>query len=283
LGHELAVEIVELGEKHNPADLKVGDIASVNPYMNCGTCIACRRGRPNACVRMQVLGVHQDGGMREYLVLPVQKLHRTRDLSLEAVALVEMFSIGAHAVRRANLQAGDVVLVIGAGPIGLATMQFAKLKGAEIIAMDVNPSRLAFCHNVLEIPHTIDARNEPQEALKQLLGDDLPTTVFDATGSARSMNAAFQYVAHGGQLVFIGITKDSITFSDPHFHSHEITLLASRNATKQDFARVIEFLNSGGIQVESWITHHTTPEHIVDEFFGWFDPNAGVLKAMLSF
>jgi 2-desacetyl-2-hydroxyethyl bacteriochlorophyllide A dehydrogenase len=283
LGHELAVEVVELGKTTFAADLTVGEIVAVNPYMNCGTCIACRRGRPNACVRLQVLGVHRDGGMCEYLVLPVQKLKRAPGLAVDAVALVEMFSIGAHAVRRAKLESGETVLVIGAGPIGLGTMQFARLAGAQVIAMDVNPARLAFCRDVVGISNTVNALDNPQEALKQLLGDDLPTTVFDATGNTTSMRNAFQMVAHGGQLVYVGVTRDEITFSDPYFHSHEITLLASRNATDADFAWVIECLAGGEIRLDRWITHRTTPERIVDEFAGWLEPGSGVVKAMLSF
>lgn len=283
LGHELAVEVVALGKTSTPNTLAVGEIAALNPYMNCGTCIACRRGKPNACVRLQVLGVHRDGGMREYIVVPAHKLQRAPGLSLDAVALVEMFSIGAHAVRRANLQAGDVVLVIGAGPIGLGVMQFARLRGAQVIALDVNAARLAFCREALDVPHTIDALDNPQEALKQLLGDDLPTTVFDATGNAASMRNAFQYVAHGGQLVYVGITREDIAFSDPYFHSHEISLLASRNATDADFATVIDALTTGVVKIDRWVTHRTTPQRIVDEFSGWLDPKAGVVKAMLAF
>jgi 2-desacetyl-2-hydroxyethyl bacteriochlorophyllide A dehydrogenase len=283
LGHELAVEIMAIGKTTVATEVTAGEIVAVNPYMNCGTCIACRRGKPNACVRLQVLGVHRDGGMREYIVIPVQKLHRAPGLAPDAIALVEMFSIGAHAVRRANLQAGDVVLVIGAGPIGLGVMQFARLRGAQVIAMDINAARLAFCRDAVGIPHTINALDNPQEALKQLLGDDLPTTVFDATGNTGSMKAAFQYVAHGGQLVYVGLTRDDITFNDPFFHSHEITLYASRNATDEDFATVINALATGAIQIKKWITHRATPERIVNEFPQWLDPASGVVKAMLSF
>jgi 2-desacetyl-2-hydroxyethyl bacteriochlorophyllide A dehydrogenase len=283
LGHELAVEIMALGKTSFATELTAGEIVAVNPYLNCGFCIACRRGKPNACMRLQVLGVHRDGGMRELFVIPAQKLHRAPGLAPEAVALVEMFSIGAHAVRRANLQAGEIALVIGAGPIGLGAMQFAQLRGAQVIAMDINAARLAFCRDTVGIPNIINALDHPQEALKQLLGDDLPTTVFDATGNTGSMRDAFQYVAHGGQLVYVGLTRDDITFSDPYFHSHEMTLYASRNATDEDFATVINVLATGTIQIKKWITHRTTPEHIVDEFPLWLVPGSGVVKAMLSF
>jgi 2-desacetyl-2-hydroxyethyl bacteriochlorophyllide A dehydrogenase len=283
LGHELAVEIMALGKTTVATDLTAGEIVAVNPYLNCGSCIACRRGKPNACVRLQVLGVHRDGGMREYIVVPVQKLHRAPGLVPDAIAMVEMFSIGAHAVRRSNLQAGEVALVIGAGPIGLGTMQFAQLRGAQVIAMDINSARLAFCRDTVGIPNIINALDHPQEALKQLLGDDLPTTVFDATGNTGSMRAAFQYVAHGGQLVYVGLTRDDITFNDPYFHSHEMTLYASRNATDEDFATVINVLATGAIPIEKWITHRATPQSIINEFPQWLDPASGVVKAMLSF
>jgi threonine dehydrogenase-like Zn-dependent dehydrogenase len=162
-------------------------------------------------------------------------------------------------------------------------MQCARLRGAEVIAMDVNPRRLAFCRDVLQIPYIINALDQPHEAIKQLLDGDLPTTVFDATGNTGSMHNAFQYVAHGGQLVFVGVTRDDISFSDPYFHSHEITLLASRNATDADFAVVIDFLTRQALPLEKWITHRTTPQRIIGEFGEWLDPSAEVLKAMLSF
>ncbi len=283
LGHELAVEIVAFGSAEQAGELAVGDICAVNPYLECGTCIACRRGRPNACVRLQVMGVHRDGGMCEYLIVPTRKLHRTTDLPLEASALVEMFSVGAHAVRRAELDAESAVLVIGAGPIGLGTMHFARLSGAQVIAMDVNPTRLAFCHDRLGIDYTIDARDNPQAKIEAVLNGELPTVVFDATGNARSMMNAFHYVAHGGRLIFVGISTEEITFNNPHFHSHELTLCASRNATDADFARVIDALRKGTIHIDDWITHRATPEMLITDFASWLKPETAVLKAMLTF
>ncbi|HEX2620922.1 MAG TPA: zinc-binding alcohol dehydrogenase family protein [Phototrophicaceae bacterium] len=283
LGHELAVEIMALGEMDSVFDFKIGEICAVNPYLDCGNCISCRRGKPNACVNLQVMGVHRDGGMREYITVPIRKLHRAGGLPVEQVALVEMLSIGAHATRRASLAAGDFVLVIGAGPIGMGTMQFARLTGAKVIAMDVNEQRLAFCRDVLGIQHTVNATMNPLEDLKQLLGGDLPTTVFDATGNSKSMANAFQYVSHGGQLVYVGIVREDITFNDPFFHSHELTLFASRNATDDDFTWVINSLKTGEISLDGWITHRATPESLIIDFAGWLKPETGVRKAMLTF
>jgi 2-desacetyl-2-hydroxyethyl bacteriochlorophyllide A dehydrogenase len=283
LGHELAVEIVVLGSSDQDTGLVVGDRCSVEPYLNCGHCLACKRGRTNCCLNMRVLGVHQDGGMREWLIVPTDKLHKANGVSLESLAIVEMFSIGAHAVRRANLQPGENVLVIGAGPIGLGTMQFAQVMGANVIAMDMNPDRLAFSEKHLGLWGTVDARQDAEAQLRELLNGDLPTAVFDATGSPKSMTNAFQYVAHSGQLTYVGLFQGDITFNDPFFHSREISLHASRNATSSDFAWVIENMLSGRIDVSDWITDLATPEALIEAFPTWLLPETGVIKAMLSF
>jgi len=283
LGHELAVEVVALGPTEQDWGLAVGDRCAVEPYLNCGTCLACRRGRPNCCINMQVLGVQRDGGMREWLVVPVSKLHPANNISVDSLAIVEMFSIGAHAVRRAQIEAGENVLVIGAGPIGLGTMQFARQMGANVIAMDVNPNRLAFCAEHLNISGTIDARQDAEQQLRDLLNGDLPTVVFDATGNRKSMTDAFQVVAHSGRLIYVGLVQDNITFHDPLFHSREMTLLASRNATSEDFAWVLESMASGKLDASAWITHRATPLELIEQFASWLQPSSGVMKAMLTF
>ena len=283
MGHELAVEILDIGATDTGLDYAVGDHCCVIPYMNCGACIACRRDKSNCCAEMQVLGVHVDGGMREQFSVPVDKLLKADGVAVEHLALVEMLCIGAHAAKRARINPGEKVLVIGAGPIGLATAQFAKVAGADVMVMEVNETRLDFCAEVLGIDKLIDARSDAMGRVTSLLGGELPTLVFDCTGSAKSMGAAFDYVAHGGSLVLVGHITGDISFSDPHFHSRELTLLASRNATPDDFSRVIESLRAGTINLAPWITHWARPESIVTEFPSWLDPATGVIKAMLSF
>ena len=283
MGHELAVEVAAIGETDQALEYSVGDVCCVVPYLNCGTCIACRRGKSNCCTQMQVLGVHIDGGMREQFTLPVDKLLRAEGVPLEQLALVEMLCIGAHAAKRARISPGEKALVIGAGPIGLATAQFVKLAGAEVTVMEVNRARLDFCADVLGISKLVDARQDPLAQVSELNDGELPTLVFDCTGNVRSMEAAFEYVAHGGSLVLVGHIKGDLRFSDPHFHSHELTLLASRNATPDDFRWVIESLRAGEINLAPWITHRATPESIVPEFPRWLDPATAVIKAMLSF
>lgn len=283
LGHELAVEITQLGDTTRNQNLKIGDLCCVRPYMNCGTCDACRRGFTNACNSLQVLGVHRDGGMREFINLPIDKLHLAPGLSADELATVEMLSIGCHAVRRASLNPNEHILIIGLGPIGLGVAQFAHLAGVHVIAMDISDSRLAFARQQKAIHTLIDGRNDPIEQLKALIPDGLPTVVFDATGNAASMMKSFSYVAHGGRLVFVGLFQGDVTFKDPEFHRREMSLLASRNATVEDFDKVIAALQSCSIDIKPWITPSPSPEQMIRDFPHWLDPANGVVKAMFTF
>lgn len=281
LGHELGVEVLALDPAAPQGAVGVGDRCSVEPYLNCGICGACRRGRQNCCTRLQVLGVHIDGGMRECISVPIAKLHRSASLSYEQLALVETLAIGAHAVQRAQIEPGEWALVIGAGPIGLATMQFASLAGARVIALDVNADRLAFCRARGLAEQTIDGRGDVLAALQELTGSELATAVFDATGNLASMARAFEYVAHAGRLTFVGLAQGDVTFHDPAFHRREITLLASRNALPADFTRIIGQIEAGAIDTQPWITHQANPTTMLESFAGWLRPEAGVVKAML--
>jgi 2-desacetyl-2-hydroxyethyl bacteriochlorophyllide A dehydrogenase len=283
LGHELGVEVVALGHSDQVVNLAVGECCCLNSYLNCGVCSACRRGRSNCCVALKVLGVHVDGGMRELLTVPTAKLRTSRTLSLEQLALVEMLCIGAHAVGRAQLAPGTDVLVIGAGPIGLSVIQFAQLAGAKVIGMEVSERRQAFASRQLGVERWVDGRSEALAQLEELLSGELPMIVFDATGNGGSMMQAFNYVAHGGKLVMVGLFQGEVTFHDPDFHRRELSVLASRNATDEDFAQVIAKLEAGRIDLAPWITHRVSPERIVGEFPHWLEPENGVVKAMLEF
>ena len=281
LGHELGVEVLEVGSE--VTNVRPGDKCAVEPYLNCQTCIACRRGKPNCCAALQVLGVHTDGGMREQLVLPARKLHSSGSLSLDQLALVETLAIGAHAVSRAQLEAGEWVLVVGAGPIGLTAMQFAIEAGARVIALDINARRLSFCCEQLGVEQSINAREEDvAEKLRAITDGDGPTAVFDATGSAQSMAASFGYPAHGGRLIFIGLCQGEVAFDDPSFHRRELSLLGSRNALPGDFARIIALIEAGRIDTNPWITHRAAFEEAVEQFPLWVKPESGVLKAMIE-
>jgi len=280
LGHELGVEILEADT--NQLDLRIGDICAVEPYLTCGKCIACRRHKPNCCTEMQVLGVQTDGGMRERIVVPLLKLHKSQQLSLDQLSLIETLGIGAHAVDRAKLQSDTSVLVIGAGPIGLSVIQFAQFAGVKLMVMDINQSRLSFCQKHFDIYATIEASNNPLQQIESLTDGDLPTVVFDATGNAGSMETAFSYVANGGRLVFVGLVQSNISFFDPEFHRREITLLATRNSTAKDFKQVISLVEQGQINTEPWITHRSSFGEMITAFPTWLRPESQTIKAVVS-
>jgi 2-desacetyl-2-hydroxyethyl bacteriochlorophyllide A dehydrogenase len=231
---------------------------------------------------MRVIGVHLDGGMREKFIVPARKLHAANGLSFEQIALVETLAIGAHAVDRANVEPGENILVIGAGPIGLSVIEFAKTQ-ARVIVMDVSESRLAFCQNSLGIKDLVDARKDPAEAVKHLTSGDMATVVIDATGNANSMNGALKYLANSGRLVYVGLFQGDFTLSDPEFHRRETTLLGSRNAMPADFTRIIQLVEAGSIDTKPWITHRAPASELLQAFPTWTSPTSGTLKAMIEF
>lgn len=280
LGHELSGVIESIEE--NAYGLTEGDQVAVIPYMECGACQACKKGLTNCCTNLKVMGVHFDGGMAEQISVPYDHLIKTNELTLDQSAILEPLSIGAHAVRRADLQKDDTVLVIGAGPIGLGVMQAAKQKGAKVIAMDMNDKRLTFSKQWAKADDCINVLNGPAEQLMKITNGDMPGVVFDATGNASSMMDAFEYPANGGKLVYVGLVKSNITFSDPLFHAKELTLLASRNATKEDFDFVIQAIKTGYIDADRYITHRSEFDHLINEFENWLDPESGVVKAIVE-
>jgi 2-desacetyl-2-hydroxyethyl bacteriochlorophyllide A dehydrogenase len=279
LGHELAAEIVTT----DAAGFSVGEQVSFIPYFNCGTCIACRMGKPNCCAKINVCGVHIDGGMREYLAVPSYALLHGEGLGLDELALIEPLAIGAHGVRRALVTAGEFVLVIGAGPIGLGTMEFAKITGGKVIAMDINNDRLNFCKEKLNVDFTVNPATENAlEKLQTITNGDMPTVVIDATGSLKAINNAFQYLGHGGRYVLIGLQKGDISFNHPEFHKRESTLMSSRNATREDFEFVISCIKNKSIEPLKFISHRVAFNDLAIEFPSYIKPETGVIKAMVT-
>lgn len=280
LGHELGVEVLALGD--GVTNVAVGDRCSVEPYMNCGKCSACRKGRTNCCANMSVLGVHADGGMRERLLVPASKLHPSKTLPFEALALVETLAIGAHAIDRAAVIKGETVVVIGAGPIGLSVIQFALLRGARVIAIDHAPSRLAACRKLYPAVTTLDPHKPFVGQLTDLTKGDLADAVIDATGNLASMGRSLEYVGQAGRLVYVGLAQGEVTFNDPLFHRREMTLLASRNALPRNFSEIIAAMESGSIDALAWITHRCALGELPVRLPEWSKPEAGVIKAMAS-
>lgn len=282
-GHELGVTVLAVGSE--VTNVKPGDRCSVEPYMNCGQCFPCRKGATNCCEFMKVLGVMMDGGLTERMVLPAHKLHPANKLSPEQCALVETLAIGCHAINRANPVAGEHVLVIGAGPIGLSVIEFAKLSGARTIVMDLSEQRLEFVQTQMGVSDTICSRGDGAEVekLKQMTDGTLAQVVVDATGSNKSMSQAMTYCSFTARLVYVGITQAEVAFPHaPMMHRRELTLLASRNALPPDFPRIIKLIEDGKIDTRPWITHRVALGHIIEQFPTFTKPETGVIKAIVD-
>jgi len=279
LGHELAGDILE----DSPNGFSAGEAVTIIPYYPCGHCIACRSGKPNCCVSIQVCGVHVDGGMREYLQVPDFALMHGEGLPYDTLALVEPFAIGAHGIQRASVMPGEFVLVVGAGPIGLAAMEFARIAGARVIAMDINERRLRFCRDKLHISHSLlSGTADTIPELKEITNGDMPVVVIDATGNKRAISNGIDYLAHGGRYILIGLQKEDICISHPEFHKRETSLLGSRNATRKDFELVISCFRERRIKPDSLISHRVPFPEVKDVFSSWLDPANGALKPMIE-
>ena len=282
-GHELGVEVLAVGA--GVTNVKPGDRCSVEPYLNCGHCYTCRRGHTNCCETNKTLGVMCDGGMTERIILPARKLHPSAKLSFEQLALVETLAIGCHAVNRGEPKADEQVLVIGAGPIGLSAIEFAKLAAKKTLVMDMNEQRLAFVREKMGVSDTIKAKGDGAELkqLEALTNGQLADVVIDATGSNKSMANALNYCAFKGRLVYVGITQSEISFLHaPALHRRELDIRASRNALPGDFTRIIKLIEDDKIDTRPWITHHATFDGMIEVFPGWTRPETGVIKAMVE-
>jgi len=281
-GHELGVTVLEVGD--GVSNVKPGDRCSVEPYMNCGSCFACRNGSPNCCTSLKVIGVMMDGGLCDRFLIRADKLHTSEKLSFEQLALVETLGIGCHATDRGAARQGDQVLIIGAGPIGLATLEFTRLTGARITVMDMVESRLEFCKQRYGVEHTVQFKGDGSEIeqMREATGGDMYSLVTDATGNDKSMSGALQFVAHTGTLLFVGITTQPISFLHPALHKPEMTIKGSRNAVPTDFRRIISLIEDGTIDTVPWITHRTSFADVATNFDGYTHPETGVIKAIIE-
>jgi len=270
LGHELGVEVLAVGD--GVTNVKPGDRCSVEPYLNCGTCHSCQKGKTNCCESLRVLGVHTDGAMRERMILPAEKLHPANALSFQQLALVETLAIGCHAVNRAAIRSEDDVLIIGAGPIGLTVLEFARLTGAPITVLELNETRRAFVQR-----HYPDVR-----VVESLPDEPCAQVVFDATGHPGSMARTLRLACFTGRIIYVGITKEPVPLDDPLFHRRELTLLASRNAVASDFPRILSLIASGRIDTRPWITHRCSLADLSAQMPEWVKPGSGVVKAVVE-
>ncbi|BAF89277.1 zinc-binding dehydrogenase [Azorhizobium caulinodans ORS 571] len=279
MGHELSGTVEQAPEGSR---LTRGENVYIVPYLSCGKCVACRKGVTNACQNIAVLGVHRDGGMAEFLCVPEQNVIPAGSASLDDAAMIEFLAIGAHGVKRGSITAQDKVLVVGAGPIGMSAIIFAKARGAEVSVMDTREDRLNFTRDALGANHLLIADAGAEDVARGITGGDFYDVVIDATGHAGAMQRGFGFVAHAGRYVLVSVVRQDITFSDPEFHKRETTLFASRNAQPDDFAEVVRQMEAGKVPTRALNTHRGALSDAPALFQEWLRPEAGVIKAILE-
>jgi 2-desacetyl-2-hydroxyethyl bacteriochlorophyllide A dehydrogenase len=281
LGHEIAAEIISFGS--NVTHLQVGDLCTVLPYRNTIIDQAVRGGKINCGSGLSYMGVHEDGAMQEYFIREAKDVFVTNGLLAQQAAMIEPLAIGSHAVERANIKPDDIVMIVGAGPIGIMVLAMAILKGARFVLTDTNESRLAFVSNHYPGVTTIKADENLVDNVKNILGGDMPTIVIDATGNKDSMQKCLGYVAQGGTIVYVGLFIGNIEFYDPLFHAKEITLKSSRNALPEDFKKIIRLMHSGHIIIDHLVTHRLPFDSLPDRFPQLYNPDEQVIKAVVEF
>lgn len=273
IGHELSGRVTQSGHGWS-----AGDLVVVNPYLSCGTCRACTRGKPNCCSSIEVLGVHRDGGLTAQLAVPAGNLYAADGLTPLQAAMVEFLAIGAHAVRRSEVAKGDTVLVTGVGPIGIGTALFARLKGADVALLDLSEERLGMAAAKFGFDHGVTS---VEDAIRATDGDGYDV-VFDATGHGGAIEAGFRAVGHGGTYTLVSVVKDTISFSDPEFHKREMRLIGSRNALKADFDWVMSAFRDGQIDADALCSSVISMGKLAETFGDLAKDRADLIKVIVQ-
>jgi threonine dehydrogenase-like Zn-dependent dehydrogenase len=251
-GHEIAATIVESGSGV-PEEFKAGLDVTVHPTNNCGKCASCRRGRVNACKFNETLGVQRDGAMAGYFTAPWQKVYCAPGLSLRALTLVEPLAVGVHAVERGRVTSDDTVAVIGCGMVGLGVIAGATSKGATVIAIDLEDAKLELAREA-GAKHTVNSRaGTAHEQLQELTSGLGPDVIVEAVGAPQTYTMAVEEVAHCGRVVYIGWTKQPVSYETKLFVHKELDVLGSRNSL-DEFPSVIDMLCKGRFPVDATIS-----------------------------
>lgn len=281
-GHEVGAVVEELGPGV-PDVISVGMSVTVNPYTNCGHCPSCRRGRFNACQYNETLGVQRWGAMCEYLVLPWEKVISAAGLTPKHAALIEPMSVGFHAVDRGQVTDNDLVMVIGCGMIGVGAIVRASLRGATVIALDLDDEKLALARR-LGARHTINSKTENVHArLAELTDGRGPDVVIEAVGSPATYIMAVEEVAFTGRVVCIGYAKTETAFQTKLFVQKELDIRGSRNATPEDFRAVIRYLLKGQCPMDELISQVVKPEEAEQAMTQWAAQPGKVFRIIVDF
>ena len=281
-GHEIGATVEAVGEGVPAGVFAPGDVVTVNPYTNCGTCPSCRNLRANACQRNETLGVQRDGAMREFISLPWQKVIPVKGISLRDCALIEPMSVGFHAVARAQVTDTDTVVVIGCGMVGLGAVVRAVRRGARVIAVDLSQEKLDIAAK-LGAAHGIDSsKDNIAEKVKELTDGAGADVVIEAVGSPVTYVAAIDSVCFTGRVACIGYAKSDVSFQTKYFVQKELDIRGSRNAMPDDFRAVIRYLQGAGVPLDSLVSGVVAPEEAKDAMERWAAAPGQVFRILVK-
>ncbi len=279
-GHEIGAVIEEVGPEV-PDYLKPGMVVTCNPYTNCGHCSSCRNGRVNACQYNETLGVQRDGAMREYIALPWQKIIPADTLPAKTCALIEPMSVGFHAVSRGQVTDNDVVMVIGCGMVGLGAIVRASLRGATVIAADIDDEKLALAKQ-MGAAYTVNTKHDSSlSTLRSSLKNEV-SVVIEAVGSVPTYQMAIEEVAFTGRVVCIGYAKSEVLLQTRLFVQKELDVRGSRNAMPGDFRAVIRYLERGTCPTDKLITRVIKPEEGLATLKWWSENPGKVFRILME-
>jgi 2-desacetyl-2-hydroxyethyl bacteriochlorophyllide A dehydrogenase len=281
-GHEFSAEIVEIDS--NSLGLKHGMIVTCNPYFNCGHCYSCQKGIVNACMDNQTMGVQREGAFAEYITMPIERIYDGKGVAAKTLAAIEPFCISYHGITRGHVHAGDSVLVVGAGTIGVLAAVAAKAKGARVWICDIAKNKLAIAEE-FGVDGTI--LNASPQAFHDAVNRITSKNGFDVTVEAVGLPSTFldciDAACFGGRVVQIGVGKRNADFNFTLLQKKELNVFGSRNALKKDFLELIDLVAVGKVPLEKIITN-TYGFSEAPQAFSDFDQNAGeMLKVSLDF
>ena len=280
-GHEIGGEILSVGDGV-PAGYTVGAPVTILPYTSCGTCSSCRKGRTNACRFNRTLGVQQDGGLKERLTLPFEKVIVNDRLAPRHLALIEPLSVGFHAVERGRVTAEDKVLVLGCGMIGMGALIGAVQKGAEVTVLDIADDKLALARTLGAAASINPAQEDAKAAVSRLTGDDGFDVVIEAVGLPETFTQAVDFACFAGRVVYIGYCKAPVSYQTQLFNLKELDIFGSRNATAVDFAAVAECLEAMGDDADKLISNTFAFTDAADALPYWDANRGSVLKIVVE-
>lgn len=281
-GHEIGAVIEAVGPDV-PSHLVKGMTVTVNPYTNCGICPSCHNGRPNACRNNETLGVQRDGAMREYIALPWNKIIPAGKLSLKECALVEPMSVGFHAVSRAEITDSDTVMVIGCGMVGLGAVIRASLRGATVIAADIDDEKLEIARKLGAASALNSLSPEFHQQLMDVTDGNGPDVIIEAVGSPVTYRMAIDEIAFTGRVICIGYSKADVTFTTKLFVQKELDIRGSRNAMPKDFEAVIRYLERGTCPVDRLVSGIIKPEEAQQTLEYWSQNPGKVFRYLADF